>query len=481
MIQGARVARVAVLAMPVLAAGCGPTSSVLIDSEPISLERAPMGGPFTGDGALVAVASPPDAPGSTFRMVVDTGSSVTLLNGPASSDPATVSAGFDLYDAASPLPSPPLRASFRGLDLLTLPVQAVGDGSVLPGGVLGGDLLRGYSVAMRFGAACPAGGAPGRCSSLTFWAHLGADESFLEDAGYAVYRFSLLGGGEVTAEGPPDFLGARAPLVLPPTRVTLRTCAVPAAFAPSDPVEACCSTDAADLLATGVNLSLLLATGVGPVILSQAAFDRVRQASPVPLPAPTAPSPSLFVATWPVPIVAAWSTLPRLAFVDLEAGGANDPGACVELARARRTEQVSFRRVRDPAAALCHQPCDADTREPNLAQSSAAYLELGGAIPVAIVSNDELFLQGLRADIRPEGPELDGLVGAGALGQSRAEIDYLSSPARAVFSCEPDVPREACWAAARCPRLPDQQSLHYCFGLPPHGLPPMCAPTSCPP
>jgi hypothetical protein len=464
-----------------VAAGCGPTSSALIDSYPITLARAPMGGPFSGDGALLGLATDPRAPNASFPMVVDTGSPITALQGVASSDLATFSGGFDLWDptSATPPPDAPLRASFRGLDMLALPLGPAGDGSVATGGVLGANLLRGYSVGMRFGAPCGDGSAA-VCSSLTFWDHLGADEGFLEDAGYAVYRFAPYGGGEVTAEGPPDFFGARAPLVLPATRIVLRTCAVPAAFAPSDPVEACCSADAANLLSTGVNLSLLLATGIGPVVLSQSAFDRVAIASPTPLPPPTDATPSLFVATWPTPIVAAWSTIPRLAFVDLEAGGANDPGACVELGRARRTEQVSYRRVRDPGAALCQQPCDADPREPNLAQSSAAYLELGGAIPVAIVSDDEPFLQGLAADVQPEGPQLDGLVGAGALGRSQAEIDYLSSQPRVVFSCEADAPRDACWAAARCPRLPDAQSVHYCFGLPAHGLPPTCAPTTCP-
>ena len=98
------------------------------------------------------------------------------------------------------------------------------------------------------------------------------------------------------------------------------------------------------------------------------------------------------------------------------------------------------------------------------AANSAAYLEIGGQIPVAVVADDDLFLQGLRFDVLPEGPELDGLVGANALGRSRLELDYPSSPSRAVFSCETDA-REACWAAARCPQLPDRSSRHYCFGL----------------
>jgi hypothetical protein len=473
----------AALPAMLLAAGCGPSSSVLIDSYPIPLARAPMGGGLPGDGALLATwALPGASPDPTVPMVVDTGSAVTLLQGPPPGDDfETFTGGFDVFDASVFPPSlPPLRASFRGLDLLSLPLQPVGDGSIMPGAVMGGTLLLGYSVELRFGGTCTVGGLPTRCSSITFWNHLGADDGFLEDAGYAVYNFSLFGGGEVTAQGPPDFLGLRGPLVLPATRVTLRTCAVPAAFAPDDPIVACCAPSTATQLATGVNLSLLLATGVGPVILSASAFARVALASPTPIPAPTTPTASLFVATWPTAISAGWSSIPRLAFVNLETGPATDPGACVELGRARRTEQVSFQRANNPQANTCFQPCDADPREPTLAQSSAAYLELGGQIPVAVVSDDEPFLQALRFDVRPEGPELDGLVGAGALGRSRVEIDYLSSQPRALFSCEEDAPRAECWAAARCPRLPDTASVHYCFELPAEKLPAMCAPSGCP-
>jgi hypothetical protein len=378
------------------------------------------------------------------------------------------------------------------MELIRLPLQPAGDGTLVPGGILGGNLLRGYSVALRFGFACTAG-APARCSSITFWPHLGADQGFLEDSGYAVYRFSLYGGGEVTAQGQPDFLGLTGPLVLPPTRVVLRTCAAAAAFSPTDPIPCCQTGNPGDdvKLATGVNLALLLATGIGPAVLSDSAFARLaaevdRQrgvgTTPPALPQPTPASPSLYVATWPTPIVAGWSTIPRLAFVDLEAGATTDPGACVELGRARRTEQVSYRSVVCPGNATCNQPCDADPRQPDLAQSSAAYLELGGGqIPVAVVADNEPFLQALRLDVRPEGPELDGLVGAGTLGRARVEIDYPAGQPEALFSCEPEAPREECWAAPRCPRLPDATSVHYCFGLPAHRLPPMCAPpsTSC--
>src|SRR4029078_11693243 len=52
------------------------------------------------------------------------------------------------------------------------------------------------------------------------------------------------------------------------------------------------------------------------------------------------------------------------------------------------------------------------------------------------------------------------------------ESAFSSSPARAAFSCESDAIRAECFAAARCPRLPDASYQHLCFGLPQHGFVP---------
>jgi hypothetical protein len=48
-----------VAAAPAMAAGCGDSYSAVIDSLPIVLTRAPMGGGVAGDGALLAIAAPP--------------------------------------------------------------------------------------------------------------------------------------------------------------------------------------------------------------------------------------------------------------------------------------------------------------------------------------------------------------------------------------------------------------------------------------
>jgi hypothetical protein len=489
------------LAAVVGAGGC-TADCCNVDSFPIALTRAPLGAPSSnasvGDagasplvdgGALMALAGLPNAPaGDTFPMVIDTGSPFTILAGPPTGNAETSTGGWNLYQAgASPVPPsmfPPLRATFRNWDVIEVPLYPAGDPTSLPLGVLGADLLRGYSVEFRFGALCGAGGST-LCPSMTFWSHLGEDASLLEDAGYAVLTFTAFGGGEITADGDPDFLGLRGPLDVPATRVVLRTCAVPDAFSPGAgsprlSVASCTNGQAALAQASGVDLSLMIDTGVGPLVLSASAWARVVAAAgqmlptPIvlPLPPPTpppSPLPPLYVATWSMPIdVLLWATIPRFVLINLEAGPDLDPGPCVELARSRRTEIVSAR-------GLCGAPCDVDPDNTGEAANSAAYLELSGQIPVAVISDDEPFLQGLRFDVLPEGPELDGLVGANALGRSRLELDYLSSPSRAVFSCETDAPREACWAAARCPQLPDHSSVHYCFGLGPQELPATCA------
>jgi hypothetical protein len=189
-------------------------------------------------------------------------------------------------------------------------------------------------------------------------------------------------------------------------------------------------------------------------------------------------------------IPAEFTTLPRFALVDGdEPPSTGDEGPCVDLGRARRIEWVANQTVLagkmqtpfapHPPSAVCVQGCDLDPSEPTNPLTSAAYVEIGGAIPVAVVDDAEAYLQALRFDIRPEGPDIDGVVGAAALGAARLELDYLNDTPRAIFSCETNTPREDCWAAARCPRLPDRDHLHLCFGLPAHGLPVTCAPSGC--
>lgn len=461
------------------AAGCG-SDCCTVDSFPIALGRAPRGDGVAQGGLLARAILPGGAP---FQMVVDTGSPVTIFAGNPAGSPTPRGTSFDIINATS-AGDHPVRARFRGIGAFNLPLGAEGDEATVVGGLLGGDVLRSFSVDFRFGPACVSGTEPAGCAALTFWNHQGASNGFLSDAGYAVLRFGLMGGGETGARTRPDSFGLSAPVALPATRVVMRACAAPRVFAATEPRERCCARGDEITNATGVDLSMVLATGTGPMVLSQSAWRRIaadltlRGSPPAALPPPS----PLHMASWPTPIPAQWSALPRFALVDLEAGTAADPGPCVELGRARRIEWV-VKAQSDAAdlgqtSAACVQVCDTDRAESSKAQNSAAYIEIGGTIPVAVVSDTELFLQALRFDVRPEGPEVDGLVGAGALSGARLELDYRSDQPRAIFSCETkDDP--ACHAAGRCPRLPDHEQKHTCFGFPAHGLPATCAPSGC--
>lgn len=489
--SGARAALCWVLGLAALGAGACSDNCCTVDSEPVPVSRAPLGGPNAGAGAILARARPQGG-GAPFSMVVDTGSSVTILGAPPPRGGLRIqNTGFDLLDGGDPAPSTPrVRGRFRNLGIFEFPLGPVGDEVTMPGGVLGGDILHAFSVEMRFAAPCR-GGAVGTCPTVTFWHHQGASQSFLEDAGYAVLSFNLFGGGETTASSQPDLLGLSAPVELPATRIVLNACAAPRAFSNVEPRELCCQRGDEITLATGIDLALMLATGVGPMVLSEQAWDRVAAAlatAGTVVPEPT-PSP-LYIASWPLQIAARWTTLPRFALVNgSEPPSTGAEGPCVDLARARRLEWVAKQTIlatpppapplAHPEVAACVQPCDTDPSDPGKALNSAAYIELAGEIPVAIVSNDEPYLQSLRFDIRTEGPDIDGVVGAAALGAARVEIDYLNSTPRAIFSCETGTPAAECYVASRCPRLPDHTHDHLCFGLPEHGLPVTCEANGC--
>jgi hypothetical protein len=474
----------ALLASALTVAGCGQDCCT-VDSLPIPLDRAPLGGgDTTASGALLARAMSPSVNGGTsFPMVLDTGSPFTVLSGSGGGGAGlqALQRSFDLLDASQPPDIVVLRAEFRDITLLDLMLGPVGAASTQPLGVFGGDLLRAFSVELRLGGPCPsvAGALATNCPSVTFWRRQGANQGFLEDAGFAVLHFSLFGGGEVTASGDPDIFGTRAPLQLPPTRIVLRGCASPRTFDPKEPpdLDVCCNRGDEVTISTGVDLSLLVATGVGPLVLSESAWARISQYMTAHnmFVAPSHSSDAMQLATWGAVNVLQWTSIPRLALVDLEVGANDDPGPCVEFGRARRIEWMSYQRFSNADPNACVWPCDTDPRQPDLAQNSAAYLEIGGAVPVAVVPDEEPFLQSLRADVRPEGPEIDGVAGAAALGYARIEIDYLSSPTRALFSCEEGADRDACWAAARCPRLADHTTTHFCFGLGPQMLPDVCS------
>ncbi len=449
-----------------LPAGCSDPCCTT-DGFPINL-AAPV--PLAVEtGGPLAKARYPD--GTPFDMSIDTGSSLTLFRRHAERNERAqmVTRDFDLLDA---LPAPDgtttaVRAKFRGIEVLPLDLDPAG-----PEAVLGGTFLKNFSVQIDFGAP-----------SITFWSRQGATDGLLASSGFAVLHFDLFGGGELTALSRPDFLGLTGPVEVPPTRVVLRGCGAPDAFDRVAPLpQICCKRGDEVLQASGVDLALVLATGVGPLVLSRSAWNRIvarTQNTPGGSPPPEPVSgAALPIPSLPAPLAdVLWSTLPRLALVDQETDDSTNPGPCVELGRARRLEWMEAHQT--DASPPCPQLCDTDPRAAGKAQNAAAYLEIGDNVPVAIVPDGTPLLQALRGEIRPEGPEIDGLVGAGVLARTTLEIDYKSQPSRALLTCAKQWPRTACLASPRCPRLSNPGDMRSCFGLQRQALPAACMKAVC--
>jgi hypothetical protein len=458
---GASVLAAAAATAAALLPGCSEPCCTY-DSLPIALRRAT-------EGELLALVTSDGLAREGAPALLDTASPVTLWHeaNPARG-PEVQRRTLSVLGASEG--AAPVRAIFRGVNTIAVPLEPLSPGAAAPAGILAGDLLSQFSLEIGFGSP-----------QMTLWERQPAGDAFLSAAGYAVLRVGLWGAGELNAAGPSDGIGPRGPYQYPASLVVLRACAAPEPFAAEAPLPACCQPGMERALATGADLSLLLGTGHGPIILGQSAWQRVRARLGAAAPPMTARK--LFLPTAKDGIDAEWTQVPRLALVDREADPTANPGACVELGRARRLEQVAVRQAMSAEVAACPLRCDLDPRSDNAgwAHNSAGYLELAGELPVAVVPDGAPLLQALRAEVRPEGPEIDGIIGAGALRSARLELDYRSQPARAIFSCERDAVAGSCRTVGRCPRLPDRTQKHVCFGLPAHGYPAMCENTgACP-
>lgn len=460
-------------ALGLLATACSSPCCV-VDGEPIALRAGPEGALMAG--VVEGDASRASATGPRGWALIDTGSPVSLWRRAAGTGASIARHTFSLTSLEAQRSV--TRAVFRGVPMaevpLAIPTVGNADGAELPGAVLAGDALAAFSVAFDF--AAPA---------MTLWNRQSAGDGYLSRWGYAVLRLGRYGGGELDVRGLPDFLGVRGPYEFPGTRLVARACAAPQPFVVTADLPARCCRGDEFALATGTDLALLVGTGTGPLVLSRAAWSRVLaglQTRGEPAPASLGSAP-LYVPASSRDVMAERFVLPALSVVDQESPDSRDPGPCVELGRARRLEQVDFRQAANPDVAACAQPCDQDPSVRGRAQNSAAHLDLTGAIATAVVADEEPLLQAIRAEVRPEGPEVDGIIGAAALAAARvrAELDYRSQPTRAIVSCGTAAASDAgagdavtCRAVGRCPRLPGAGQTHQCFGLAEHGLPKMC-------
>lgn len=453
-------------------ASCGAPSTVF-DGRPIPLSRSASGGLLVVASAGDALATPLE-PAAVQSVLLDTGSSLTFWNVPDQGGVGNAELRTVSLLAPTTGDRPAVRAVMRGFKALGTALSAVEAtaGPTVVAAVLGGDALARLSLEFQLGPV----------PTLSLWDRLPATDAFLSASGYAVLRVPRSGGGQVNVRGRPDFLSLRGPYEFPATRLVVRACAGPDVFDRNGSLpETCCEGDDRTFT-TGIDLALVLGTGFGRTVLARSSWERVRAGLGG---AVSEASGTVEHPTFRQPIPATIVTIGRLALVDQESSDFDDPGPCVELGRSRRLEQIALRqKVATDAedqgvldvSAPCAQPCDQDTRaagSPRPARNSAGYVELGGTLEIAVVDDQAEFLQFLREEIRPEGPDIDGVLGASTLSGTRLELVYRDSPSRLVFSCLQGDPA-TCRAVGRCPRLPGLGQVHNCYGIQNHRLPRMC-------
>ena len=357
----------------------------------------------------------------------------------------TYTGNMDLRDGWNT--AAPVRASFDNVGLFDLCPSPTGDAATQPAGVMGGPLLANFSVGFVFPRSAD------QAATMTLWSAFPGSDEQLAQNGFAPLRFNLRGGASA-GQG-----NGEASLSLPNSRVVLAACAAPRSFSTTEPLETCARGESA-LKASGQDLMLAVGTGEGPLIVSQSAWQRI--AAQLGLASDAGTVGDLYTPFSP-PTPACFLTVPRLAiFQGIPDSGWSGP--CTELARARRIEWA----LANQNAGACFQPCDANSGQ---AIATRSYLELGGPLDVAVVSETSDVIRSLNADTPPN-PQVDGIIGAGTLAGTRLRLDYTSKPqGRVIAACEDDSTRDQCWSAPSCWAT---GTPHVCFGQVPTAWAPVC-------
>ena len=167
---------------------------------------------------------------------------------------------------------------------------------------------------------------------------------------------------------------------------------------------------------SGVDALFLISTGLGVSLLSSTAYDRYQRTDPAALPLSQLPEGIVHLSSGPLS-----ARIAELNAMTLIGEDSADRGPCRELYANRVMSlggcDVAFRqpgfRVRD-----C--PCRDNAR---FCRTAAATV-LTAPVRFAIVDDAHPTLQALREELRPELPELDGILGVEPLMPLRIELDY---------------------------------------------------------
>ncbi|MCG8419365.1 MAG: hypothetical protein MJE77_15640 [Proteobacteria bacterium] len=186
-------------------------------------------------------------------------------------------------------------------------------------------------------------------------------------------------------------------------------------------------------LRQGLDALFLVSTGLGITIVANSTYERYRLNAETltgsPAPPPTSIPITIYLSSGPIE-----AQLGQLNHLALIAEESDQRGPCYErYANAFMTDKGRCE-VEDIDNGIC--PCQGDSRFCR----AGAVVELCGSFPVAVVKDDHPVLQGLRDELRPALPEIDGILGTDILSQLIVDVDYPNG--RVILRCAEDT--ESC-------------------------------------
>jgi hypothetical protein len=182
-------------------------------------------------------------------------------------------------------------------------------------------------------------------------------------------------------------------------------------------IGACMGTFAPPPPATGPNLSgtnalFVFSTGLGPTILGATPYARYCEVPEHGCNPDASGLPGATVLLTSGPVTGHLSSISNLTLVANPSQTSRGP--CGDLYASHCLVDATCA-ASDPGLALCKNrtPCGAP-----------AAVALSASIPIVVVPDDEPTLQALRAELRPDQPEVDGVLGVDAMRALQLDVDY---------------------------------------------------------
>jgi hypothetical protein len=263
-------------------------------------------------------------------------------------------------------------------------------------GIIGADVLAGDAVRLRLGDG-----------QLFILPDVGGSDRGRSLDCDAVFNSPYRGGGTLVASGTELPFGNR--------RITLQACLG------QDPDPG--STPAiATLSQNGTNALLVVSTSIGISLLGEAAYQRYLLAHPSAPPLAMLTPGSVFLPSGP--IAGRRATVDRLALVAASTSNGLAPCRQLYAHRLLTTHKLSDAQCRRDGDGKSELDCPCKDASTSCAVPAILELTPPAGIDVLVVSDDDPTLQALRTELRPDQPEVDGILGTDVLRGAEIDVDY---------------------------------------------------------